>query len=222
MKQWKIAVSSADAAPLTAPILMIGDVASNLRKAGALGYEAIEVHTREDVELDYEGIAKAAAESGCKVGMVITGRLNTEGKCDLISDIPYIAKAAVDGMKQYVDMAARLGAEGLVIGWVKGNVPAGGDRADDRRRDDRTDACDGDKYAHRHRVLLEYACGIGNRGAVHAGHTKPKADGAGQEWRKPRADKHNDQKGCNADAGNDQELRGRDLVRNHDAGRTAE
>lgn len=129
MKQWKIAVSSADAAPLTAPILMIGDVVSNLKKAGALGFQAIEVHTREDVELDYDGIAKAAAESGCKVGMVITGRLNTEGKCDLMSDIPYISKAAVDGMKQYVDMAEKLGAEGLVIGWVKGNVPAGGDRA---------------------------------------------------------------------------------------------
>ena len=80
MKQWKIAVSSADAAPLTAPILMIGDVASNLRKAGALGFQAIEVHTREDAVLDYEGIAKAAEESGCKVGMIITGRLNTEGK----------------------------------------------------------------------------------------------------------------------------------------------
>ena len=128
MRQWKIAVSSADAAPLTAPILMIGDVASNLRKAGAMGFDAIEVHTREDAELDYEGIAKAAAESGCKVGMVITGRLNTEGKCDLISDIPYITAAAIDGMKQYVDMAQKVGAEGLVIGWVKGNVPAGGDR----------------------------------------------------------------------------------------------
>ena len=152
MKQWKIAGSSADAAPLTAPILMIGDVASNLRKAGALGYDAIEIHTREDVELDYEGIAKAAAESGCKVGMVITGRLNTEGKCDLISDIPYIAKAAVDGMKQYVDMAARLGAEGLVIGWVKGNVPAGGDRAKYMAR-----------LAHNLKIINDYAKGKGIR-----------------------------------------------------------
>ncbi len=146
MKQWKIAVSSADAAPLTAPILMIGDVASNLKKAGALGFQAIEVHTREDVELDYDGIAKAAAESGCKVGMVITGRLNTEGKCDLMSDIPYITKAAVDGMMQYVDMTEKLGAEGLVIGWVKGNVPAGGDRAKYMAR-----------LAHNFKIINDYA-----------------------------------------------------------------
>lgn len=128
MKNWKLAVSSADAAPLTAPILMIGDVADNLRKAAALGYQAIEVHTREDAALDYEGIAGATAACGAKVGMVITGRLNTEGKCDLISDIPYITAAAISGMKQYIDMAAKLNAEGIVIGWVKGNVPAGGDR----------------------------------------------------------------------------------------------
>ena len=87
-----------------------------------------EVHTREDVPLDYEEIARAASESGCRVGMVVTGRLNTEGKCDLMSDIPYITAAAIDGMRQYIDMAARLGAEGLVVGWVKGNVPAGADR----------------------------------------------------------------------------------------------
>lgn len=129
MKNWKLAVSSADAAPESAPILMIGDVAENLRKAGKIGYDAIEVHTRETVELDYEGIAAAAKESGCKVAMVITGRLNTEGKVDLMSDIPYVTAAAVEGMKQYIDMAEKIGAEGIVIGWVKGNVPAGGNRA---------------------------------------------------------------------------------------------
>lgn len=128
MKQWRLAVSSADAAPVSAPILMLGSVADNLRRAGGLGYQAIEVHTREDVALDYDAIACAAAESGCKVGMVVTGRLNTEGKCDLMSEIPYVTAAALDGMRQYIDMAARLGAAGLVVGWVKGNVPAGGDR----------------------------------------------------------------------------------------------
>lgn len=125
MKQWKLAVSSADAAPQSAPILLLGEVAENLRRAGALGFQAIEVHMREDTVLDYAEIARAADESGCQVGMLVTGRLNTEGKCDLMSDIPYVTAAAVHGMRQYIDLAARLGAEGLVVGWVKGNVPAG-------------------------------------------------------------------------------------------------
>lgn len=127
MKNWKFACSSADAAPKTAPILLTGDVCDNLRKAAALGYDCIEVHTRETVEWDYDAINACAAECGCKVGMIITGRLNTEGKCDLINDIPYIQEAAMKGMKQYIDMAAKLNA-GIVVGWVKGKIPAGGDR----------------------------------------------------------------------------------------------
>ena len=59
--------------------------------------------------------------------MVITGRLNTEGMCSLVADEPYIVSATMDGMRQYIDMAQKLGA-GIVIGWVKGNVPKGGKR----------------------------------------------------------------------------------------------
>lgn len=124
---WKYAVSSADAAPATAPILLHGSVEENLQKAAALGYDAIEVHTREDVPLHYDAIRAAYESSGARVSMVITGRLNTEGKCSLIADEPYITAAAMTGMKQYIDMAQKLEA-GIVVGWVKGNVPAGGDR----------------------------------------------------------------------------------------------
>lgn len=127
MKRWRLAVSSADDAPATAPILLHGDICSNLRAAASLGYDAIEVHTREDAVLDYPAIEQTAHECGAKVCMVITGRLNTEGRCSLIDDAPYIVKAAMDGMKQYIDMAQKLHAD-IVIGWVKGNIPPGGKR----------------------------------------------------------------------------------------------
>ena len=127
MKHWKFAVSSADEAPATAPILLQGTVEENLQKAADLGYDAIEVHTREDVELDYEAIRAAYRRTGARVSMVITGRLNTEGMCSLVADEPYIVSAAMDGMKQYIDMAQQLEAD-IVIGWVKGNVPKGGRR----------------------------------------------------------------------------------------------
>lgn len=125
MRSWKFAVSSADEAPVTAPILLQGDIVANLMKAAQLGYDAIEVHTREDVELDYDTIQKAMDCIGVRVGMVITGRLNTEGACSLMADEPYIVAAAMDGMRRYIDMAQKLKAD-LVIGWVKGNIPKGG------------------------------------------------------------------------------------------------
>lgn len=127
MKNWKYALSSADDAPETAVILLKGSIEENLEKAAALGYDAIEVHTREDVELDYDAIRAAEARTGVKVAMVITGRLNTEGGCSLCADEPYIVSAALEGMRRYIDMAQKLRAD-IVIGWVKGNVPKGGNR----------------------------------------------------------------------------------------------
>ncbi len=121
MKKWKYALSSADAAPDTAPILLCGDVTDNLLKASELGYDAIEVHIRETAKLDYENIKAAEKKTGTKVAMVVTGRLNTEGKCNLMDDSPYVNKAALEGMKKYIDMASKLDAD-IVIGWVKGNV----------------------------------------------------------------------------------------------------
>lgn len=127
MKQWKLAVSSADEAPPTAPILLQGTVEENLQKAADLGYDAIEIHTREDVEFDYDAIRAAYKRTKTRVAMVITGRLNTEGMCSLVADEPYIVAAAMDGMQQYIDMAQQMEAD-IVIGWVKGNVPKGSKR----------------------------------------------------------------------------------------------
>lgn len=124
MKHWKMAISSADSAPQTAPILLQGDICNNLRMAADLGYDAIEVHIRENECLDYKAIEQVSAECGAKVCMIITGRLNTEGKCSLIDDRPYVVNAAMEGMKAYIDMAQKLKAD-IVIGWVKGNIPLG-------------------------------------------------------------------------------------------------
>lgn len=127
MRNWKLAVSSADRAPETAPILLHGTVNENLYQAAQLGYNGIEVHTRETEQFDYNEIEKAVKASGVSVCMIITGRLNTEGKCSLIDDRPYITQAAIQGMKQYIDMAAKFGAD-IVIGWVRGKIPEGGNR----------------------------------------------------------------------------------------------
>ena len=127
MRHWEIALSSADEAPVSAPILLKGDICSNLKAAQKLGYDAIEVHTRENVELNYDEILSAIKETGAKISMVVTGRLMTEGKCNLMDEAPFVEAAAVDGMKKYIDMASKLHAD-IVIGWVKGNVPAGKNR----------------------------------------------------------------------------------------------
>src|SRR5665647_846957 len=115
MNNRKFAVSSADDAPMTVPILLKGTIEDNLKEAARLGYGGIEVHMREDAAVDFEKIDRVTQETGTHVAMVVTGRLGTEGGCSLVADEPYISKATLDGMRQYIDIAEKLGA-GIVVG----------------------------------------------------------------------------------------------------------
>ena len=110
MRKWKIGISSVDEASDSAPLLLKGSVEENLAKAAALGYDAIEIHTRETVDWDLDSIRSCMKKTGVKIAQIVTGRLNTEGKCSLIDDRPYVEKAAVEGMKAYIDLASELGA----------------------------------------------------------------------------------------------------------------
>jgi len=124
LKKWRYAISTADDAPLSAPILLKGSIPENLKLAASLGYDAIELHTRPDEVYDYDEIRNSEATSGIKLAMIITGRLNTEGQCSLVDDAPYVVDAAMNCMRDYIDMAGKIGAD-IVIGWVKGNIPPG-------------------------------------------------------------------------------------------------
>ena len=121
MHTWKYGISAAYSAPKTAPILLTGTICSCLREAASLGFDAIEYHMRENAAFDTKEINKVMAEANCKISMIVTGRLYTEGGFSLTSKDPDNEHRALEGMLRYVDMAASVGA-GLVIGWAKGKV----------------------------------------------------------------------------------------------------
>jgi sugar phosphate isomerase/epimerase len=120
----KYALSSAETAPATAPILLRGDMCGNIKAAAELGYQGLEVHMREDTDLDYGKISQTMAEYDVKISAIVTGRLNTQGMVNLIDDRPYITGAAMKGMGEYIKIAAALKTD-LIIGWVKGRIPDG-------------------------------------------------------------------------------------------------
>ena len=124
MAHFQYALSSALYAPETAPILLKGSVCENLKKAGELGYDAIEIHMRETDAIDIPEVQKTMQETGVRVAMIVTGRLNTEGGLSLMDDRPYVIREAIDGMKQYIRIASALGAD-IIIGWMIGRIPAG-------------------------------------------------------------------------------------------------
>jgi sugar phosphate isomerase/epimerase len=126
MNKWRYALSSAETAPVAAPILLRGGICDNIRAAAELGYRGLEIHMREDTPLEYEKINQTALEHGIKIAAIVTGRLNTQGEVNLIDDRPYITGAALEGMGKYISMAAKLRTD-LIIGWIKGRIPDGAD-----------------------------------------------------------------------------------------------
>jgi sugar phosphate isomerase/epimerase len=127
MRNYKFGISSADEAPNNAPIPLKGGICEIIKEAASLGYDAIEIHIRESDDIDYETVKKCCDEYNIKISAVVTGRLYTEGKCNLMDSIPYINEAAIKGIKTYIDIASNLNTN-IVIGWVKGNVPSGKNR----------------------------------------------------------------------------------------------
>lgn len=128
MNKWRLGISSADNAPETAPILLKGSIYSNLETASSLGFDAIEVHMLDTEKIDYSRINLVCEKYNVKIAMLVTGRLNTVRHLSLLDDDNKVAEQAREGLKHYIDIAARLGC-GIVIGWAKGNVPAGKDRS---------------------------------------------------------------------------------------------
>ncbi|MDR1800455.1 MAG: sugar phosphate isomerase/epimerase [Lachnospiraceae bacterium] len=124
MSEWKFALSTAFEAPETAPILLKGDICDNLRKAKKLGYQAVEIHLRENAVLDYIKIKEVMKETNVSIAQIITGRLCTEGGLTLVADTADTENAAVVGMKRYIDMASALNAD-IVLGWAKGRLLKG-------------------------------------------------------------------------------------------------
>ncbi|MDI9490689.1 MAG: sugar phosphate isomerase/epimerase family protein [Bacillota bacterium] len=119
----KLALSTADIAPDTAPIVLVGSPEENLETAFNLGYDAIEIHMRENELIDAPKIKEKMKERDISISTIVTGRLNTEGGCSLLAEEPYIVDAAIEGLQQYVDLASKFNTD-LIIGWVKGNVPS--------------------------------------------------------------------------------------------------
>jgi sugar phosphate isomerase/epimerase len=124
----RYALSSAEEASLGAPIVLTGDIYARMRTAAELGYTGLEIHLREDEPLDLDRVKDTAKTLNIRFSALVTGRLCTQGGVNLIDDRPYIAEAALKGMRTYIDRAAELETD-LIIGWIKGKVPDGAGRS---------------------------------------------------------------------------------------------
>jgi sugar phosphate isomerase/epimerase len=121
MFQNKIAVSSADNAPKTAPILLTGDICGNLIHAAGLGYDAIEIHTRENAAINFDEILKTCKDYHIGISAVVSGRLAVQENVSMTDTSMANMEKAMEGMVKYIDIAASLQTD-LIIGWIRGKI----------------------------------------------------------------------------------------------------
>ena len=116
-----IAISTAADAPMTAPILLVGDISSNLMAASRLGYQAIEIHLRENEVIDYEKELGICKQHNIQVATIVTGRLAVQEGVSLTDVSMKKAEIAVNGVMKYIDIAEKFGAD-IIIGWIRGVI----------------------------------------------------------------------------------------------------
>lgn len=104
-----------------APILICGDIASNLRKARELGYDGIEIHMRETEPVDIDYILEVCNKEDAKIASLVTGKLYNHTGIGIADPDESKASTVMEGLKRYVDLASLLKTD-IVFGLIRGRV----------------------------------------------------------------------------------------------------
>ena len=90
-RNFRYALSSADFAAPTAPIVLTGGIFERISATAALGYDGLEVHLRENDPIDIAMVQAAMEKAGICFSALVTGRLCTQGQVNLVDDRLYRA-----------------------------------------------------------------------------------------------------------------------------------
>lgn len=117
----KLAVTIVDNAEDMAPITLRGDYAHSIKRAGEIGYDGIELHVQKPKEINVDEFKKMMADAGVVMTSIGTGSSRTvEGLC-LTSEDEAIRLAAVERLKEYIDLADAFDSV-VIIGLMRGTI----------------------------------------------------------------------------------------------------
>jgi len=120
--QMKYAVVAAAEAGMSEPVLFRGDILASAQKALDMGYAAIEFHARRSSELDGDALQAFCEKTGFAVSALATGLAKRVDGLNFIDDDAQVRDAAVERVKGFIDLAARLGS-GVILGSLRGMIP---------------------------------------------------------------------------------------------------
>ncbi len=118
----KFAVAMAEEALPMEPVLFRGELTASMEKARKMGYDAVEIHTRDASLLKVDAIADCAAKIGIGVSALATGMAKRIDGLNFIDASESIRAQAVERVLGFVDVAARFGSV-IIIGSLRGAIP---------------------------------------------------------------------------------------------------
>lgn len=104
-----------------APIVLRGDIEYIVKTASEIGYEALELQAKDPASIDWQKIRKVADSANLKFSAISTGREYVENGLCLISDDPENRRAAIERLKEHIDMAEVLGAM-VIVGTMRAKI----------------------------------------------------------------------------------------------------
>ena len=97
-----------------------GDIETSFRELSEMGYEAVELMSRNPKEIDQEFIKELSAKYNLDIAMVCTGEAFGQDHLKLVDREVDRRKLAYDRTKEFIDLASYLGA-GINIGRLRGH-----------------------------------------------------------------------------------------------------
>ena len=108
--------------PQRQPVILRGDIAHVAKEVRRAGYDAIELFIRNPGQYDARTLLAAAGDQGLRFCAIATGMEYTRNGLCLISDDPANRRAAIDRLKEHLDLGAALGCP-VIVGIMRGNIP---------------------------------------------------------------------------------------------------
>lgn len=117
----KFSVTVSNNTSYNAPVLFGGDIAESIEKAKRMGYDAVELHFSNPLDVDVKKVISACEKYNVQVSAIATGSTYVINKLSLTDDSENIREAAINRIKEYVDLAQSLSSM-VIIGCVRGNI----------------------------------------------------------------------------------------------------
>ncbi len=119
----KYAITAAiENVPNNFPVVLRGDFSLTAQKAKDAGFCAVELHLRNPKQINGEEILNIADKNGLKICGIATGMEFTLNKLSLIDENADMRNAAINRLKEHVDLAKIFDCL-VIVGIMRSNIP---------------------------------------------------------------------------------------------------